>query len=85
LYNSPVDNRVVYIPEVKHTQCNILTDKQTTSQDRSYISSAMTTATGCGNDIMPWTIRVPAGQRINLTLFDFNLPAETAASAVSSN
>ena len=38
----------------------------------TYISSYVTSQTGCGSINSPWTIRVAQGQRVNLTLLDFS-------------
>jgi hypothetical protein len=38
-----------------------------------YLSSLVAKETGLGGPECPWVIQVPAGQRINVTLFDFAL------------
>ena len=38
-----------------------------------YLASSVTAATGVGSPSCPWTIHVPRGQTVNLTLFDFNI------------
>lgn len=41
--------------------------------------SSQVSQSGCGTKRCPWHINVPAGQRINITLFDFGTPASAAA------
>ena len=41
------------------------------SEDAGYLSSQQASDTGCGTARCPWYIDVSAGQRINVTLFDF--------------
>ena len=38
-----------------------------------YIASSITEETGCGSLETPWIIQVDPGQRINISLYDFNL------------
>lgn len=38
-----------------------------------YIASTITEETGCGSPDTPWIIQVDPGQRINISLYDFNL------------
>ena len=42
-----------------------------------YIASSQVAHTGCGTARCPWTIQVPEGQRINLTLYDFTVSEST--------
>ena len=39
-----------------------------------FLASAVTIETGLGSTECPWRLTVPAGQRINLTLYDFLVP-----------
>ena len=45
-------------------------------QDKSegFLASVVTLETGVGSSDCPWRLSVPPGQRINLTLHDFNVP-----------
>ena len=43
------------------------------SSESGYISSAVASASHCGSQQCPYTIRVARGQRINVTLHDFTL------------
>ena len=38
-----------------------------------YIASVVTEETGCGSQQNPWVITAQAGQKINITLFDFGI------------
>ena len=42
-----------------------------------YISSFVAKDTGCGSPNTPWIIQVEPGQRINLTLWDFDVQKDT--------
>ena len=41
-----------------------------------YLASVTAHETGCGSADAPWVIEVPAGQKINITLFDFGMVAD---------
>ena len=41
-----------------------------------YIASSEVASTGCGSMGCPWTMEVPEGQKINLTLYDFTLTSD---------
>jgi hypothetical protein len=39
--------------------------------------------TGYGSERCPWVIRAPAGQRIELTIYDFGIDANAAAAVAT--
>ena len=43
-----------------------------------YLSGVWAAETGCGTVDAPWQVRVQSGQRINVTMFDFTVPATTS-------
>lgn len=73
---------------VMDKQCEILAHAGQ-GQSQGYIVNTITSATGCGSDVMPWVIRALPGQRINVTLFDFAAtpppPASSPAAAAASS
>ena len=53
-----------------------------------YLASVVTEETGCGSPDSPWLLRAPGGQRIQLSLLDFDLAtrqSRTAAAAAASD
>ena len=48
-----------------------------------YLSSLITSATGHGSIHCPWIIRVPSGQRLNITLMDYSLPVRIHANELA--
>ena len=60
--------------------CNAKSKTQTISAS-GYISSHVTTETGCGSVDKPWQLKVGSGQRINITLFDFSFATSGRNSA----
>lgn len=50
-----------------------------------YVSSYVTSRSGCGTVDRPWLLRADQGQRIRLTLFDFSLLPSPSGSAANSD
>lgn len=42
------------------------------TESSGYLSSSITEGSGLGTSFCPWVIKAPKGQRVNLTLYDFN-------------
>ncbi len=50
------------------------------SAPEGYIASTTTEKTGCGNIDTPWLITAEPGQRINITLWDFDVVSQVVTS-----
>ena len=50
-----------------------------------YLSSVVSTDTGCGTGDSPWLITLLPGQRINITLYDFTTQPDAGGHALASN
>ena len=54
------------------------------SGQSGYLAGVWAAETGCGTVDAPWQVRVEPGQRINVTVFDFTVPASTDNARTSS-
>jgi hypothetical protein len=48
-----------------------------------YLSGIIARKTGYGSERCPWVVRAPAGQHIELTVYDFGLDAASVTAGVS--
>jgi len=47
------------------------------SRQSGYLSGVWAAETGCGTVDAPWQVRLHPGQRVNVTVFDFTVPASS--------